>query len=63
MGRAWTRARPRKSPDAISADCFFLLLFLCVKEKVNYKIFIKSLIADAEIFNNRLENFRKIHLD
>ena len=39
-------ARPRKSPDAISAGCFFLLLFLCAKEKVdliNKKVFIKNL--------------------
>jgi len=42
MGRARTRARPRKSPDAISAGCFFLLLFLCAKEKV---IHFKNILA------------------
>ena len=35
--------RPRKSPDAISAGCFFLLLFLCAKEKVGSLIQKNSL--------------------
>ena len=55
-------ARPRKSPDAISAGCFFLLLFLCAKEKVSsikifFKVWILSKIPKRELNSKFLKSY------